>query len=90
MNKKTQIFTPNKLGETVYEVVASSIPNLLHAKLTASWEKGLTGVADGTITESEYMAKLEDYVSKMTVRVKETNNYSYIKRAYSQFERNYK
>lgn len=90
LNKKTQIFTPNKLGETVYEVVASSIPNLLHAKLTASWEKGLTGVADGTITETEYMTKLEDYVSKMTVKVKETNNYSYIKRAYGEFERNYK
>ncbi len=90
LNKKTQIFTPNKLGETVYEVVRCSIPNLLNAELTASWEKGLTGVANGTISEIEYMSKLEDYVSKMTNRVKETNNAAYLKKAYGIFGRNYK
>lgn len=74
LNKKTQIVTPSKLGEIIYEVVLSSIKPLLNAELTASWEKGLTMVADGSIGEQEYMDKLEAFVRKLTDNVKMMNN----------------
>lgn len=74
LNKKTQILTPTLLGEMIYDVVNSSISPLLRADLTASWEKGLTGVAEGTITEEEYMEKLEGFIRRCTGRVLQTNN----------------
>ncbi|SHO52733.1 DNA topoisomerase [Anaerocolumna xylanovorans] len=74
LNKKTQIITPSLLGEMIYDVVNSSIKSLLNAELTASWEKGLTMVAQGEITEEEYMGKLEGFVARMTNGVKGLNN----------------
>ena len=74
LNKKTQIITPELLGEMVYDVVDSSIRSLLNPELTASWEKGLTYVAEGTITEAEYMKKLEDFVVRRVDGVKQLNN----------------
>lgn len=74
LNKKTQIITPTLMGEMIYEVVDNSIKPLLDPALTASWEKGLTMVADGTITEEEYMKKLDDFVSRRTNIVKQLNN----------------
>lgn len=74
LNKKTQMITPTLLGEMVYEVVASSIKPLLDPRLTASWEKGLTLVADGAISSQEYMAKLDDFVTRRTNFVKQMNN----------------
>ena len=74
LNKKTQIITPTLLGEMIYEVVAGSIKPLLDPKLTASWEKGLTLVADGEISEDEYMVKLDDFVTRRTNTVKQMNN----------------
>lgn len=74
LNKKTQILTPTQLGELVYDVVDGSIHPLLEPKLTASWEKGLTMVADGTITSDEYMVKLSDFVTRRTNTVKQLNN----------------
>ena len=62
LNKKTQIVTPTQLGEMVYEVVDNSIRSLLNPELTASWEKGLTYVAEGSITSDVYMEKLERYI----------------------------
>ena len=62
LNEKTQVITPTYLGELIYEVVYSSIRQLLNPELTASWEKGLTYVAEGTITSDEYMQKLERFV----------------------------
>ncbi|MBR5800086.1 MAG: type IA DNA topoisomerase [Lachnospiraceae bacterium] len=76
LNKKTQIITPTQMGEMIYEVVLFSIKPLLDPALTASWEKGLTMVADGTITEEEYMKKLDDFVSRRTNIVKQLNNQS--------------
>ncbi len=76
LNKKTQIITPTLLGEMIYEVVAGSIRPLLDPRLTASWEKGLTLVADGEITEEEYMVKLDDYITRRTNAVKQMNNQS--------------
>lgn len=74
LNKKTQILTPTQMGELVYDVVEGSIKPLLEPKLTASWEKGLTMVADGTITSDEYMTKLSDFVIRRTNNVKALNN----------------
>ena len=74
LNKKTQILTPTFLGEIIYDVVLRSINGLLRADLTASWEKGLTGVAEGSISEKEYMDKMTDYVIRNTNFVKGLNN----------------
>lgn len=76
LNKKTQIITPTQFGEMIYEVVAGSIRPLLDPRLTASWEKGLTLVADGEISEDEYMMKLDDFVTRRTNAVKQMNNQS--------------
>ena len=74
LNKKTQIITPTLLGEMIYEVVAGSVRPLLDPRLTASWEKGLTLVASGEITEAEYMGKLDDFVTRRTNAVKQMTN----------------
>jgi DNA topoisomerase-3 len=74
LNKKTQIITPTLMGEMIHDVVASSIKSLLNPELTASWEKGLSYVAEGAITEEEYMQKLEDFIRKRTDAVKGLNN----------------
>ncbi len=76
LNKKTQIITPTLLGEMIYEVVAGSVKPLLDPRLTASWEKGLTLVAAGEITEEEYMGKLDDFVTRRTNIVKQMTNQS--------------
>ena len=71
LNKKTQIITPTLYGEVVYEVVNGSIKQLLDPALTASWEKGLTGVAQGTVTTEEYLEKLNGFVTRRTNFVKQ-------------------
>ncbi|MDO4285915.1 MAG: DNA topoisomerase [Eubacteriales bacterium] len=73
LNKKTQIITPTQLGEMIYDTVACSLRPLLNPKLTASWEMGLSRVAEGSVTEEEYMAKLDDFVRRRTNHVKETD-----------------
>ncbi len=69
LNKKTQAITPTLFGELVYEVVKASVSQLLNPELTASWEKGLTYVANGEITPKEYMDKLESFIRKRTSKV---------------------
>lgn len=83
LNKKTQIITPAILGELIYEVVNASIRSLLNPELTASWEKGLTYVAEGSITEEEYMEKLEGFVSRMVNGVKGLNNQNLLTRNFN-------
>jgi DNA topoisomerase-3 len=90
LNKKTQIVTPAQLGEMIYEVVNASIKSLLNAELTASWEKGLTFVAEGSITEEEYMEKLEGFVGRMTNGVKGLNNQSFLYQNFQEIASNYK
>ncbi len=90
LNKKTQIITPTLLGEIVYEVVGQSIRPLLDPKLTASWEKGLTMVAEGSITEEEYMKKLDDFVRRRTNMVKQLNNQSHLNKCFYEAAKNYK
>ena len=70
LNKKTQIVTPTLLGEVIYDIVYYSINGLLRADLTASWEKGLCGVADGSISEQEYTDKMTSFVIRYTDMVK--------------------
>ncbi len=69
LNKKTQMITPTLLGENIFDVVNVSIRSLLNPELTASWEKGLTYVANGEITSEEYMEKLEHFVRSRTEQV---------------------
>ena len=74
LNKKTQIITPTLTGEMIYYVVGYSIRPMLDPVLTASWEKGLSQVADAEIGEDEYMTKLSAFITKYTDRVKGENN----------------
>ena len=74
LNKKSQMLTPTLMGEMIYDVVSGSIKALLDPSLTASWEKGLTLVADGKITSKEYMDKLTGFVGRRTEYVKQLNN----------------
>ncbi len=90
LNKKTQIMTPTLMGEMIYDVVNNSIRPLLDPALTASWEKGLTLVAEGTITEEEYMKKLDDFVSRRTNIVKSLSNQSVLNRQFNKAAENYK
>ena len=89
LNKKTQIITPACLGEVIYEVVKCSIRSMLDPKLTASWEKGLTLVADGDITSEEYMVKLKGFISRRTDYVKQTDNRGYLNQCMSYVKSNY-
>ena len=73
LNKKTQVITPTQLGEMIYEVVNASIRALLNPELTASWEKGLNYVAEGSITSQEYMDKLEHFVRIRTKQVEDSH-----------------
>ena len=81
LNKKTQVITPTLLGEMIFDVVNCSIRSLLNPELTASWEKGLTYVAEGSITPQEYMDKLEHFVRVRTNQV-EQSNYQYALRQF--------
>ena len=83
LNKKTQVLTPTLMGEMIYDVVGSSIKALLDPALTASWEKGLTMVAEGNITSKEYMDKLNGFVGRRTQYVKQLNNQRTL---YTQFQ----
>ena len=82
LNNKTQIITPTLLGEMVFDVVEHSIHSLLNPELTASWEKGLTYVAEGQITSEEYMAKLEHFVGSRTSGVMGLYNQGQLKQCY--------
>ena len=90
LNKKTQVLTPTLMGEMIYDVVDSAIKPLLNPALTASWEKGLTQVADGTISSDEYMVKLKDFVVRRTNYVKQMNNQGNLYTQFRTAEANYK
>ena len=90
LNKKTQIITPTLQGEMVYDVVNQSIRSLLNPELTASWEKGLTYVADGEITPDEYMQKLDHFIISRTEGVKRLNNQYQLKGFYDAAAKYYK
>lgn len=82
LNNKTQVISTTLLGEIIFDVVDSSIHHLLNPELTASWEKGLTYVAEGQITPDEYMGKLEDFVRRRTGSVLNLNNQNQLYRSF--------
>ena len=84
LNKKTQIITPELLGEMIYDVVFVSIRPLLNPELTASWELGLTQVAEGTITQDEYMEKLDAFITRRVNYVKQTNQQGVLRQMFDQ------
>lgn len=90
LNKKTQIVTPTLLGEVIYDIVYYSINGLLRADLTASWEKGLCGVADGSISEQEYTDKMTSFVIRYTDMVKKINNQNRITTVFDRAKKYYK
>lgn len=90
LNKKTQIITPTLLGEMIYDVVFASIHALLNPELTASWELGLTMVADGKITEEEYMMKLNSFITNHVQNVKSKNYQNLFKPYFDKVAANYK
>ena len=90
LNKKTQIITPTQLGEMVFDVVDNSLRSLLNPELTASWEKGLNYVAEGSITPDEYMQKLDHFVTIRTQGVKQLNNQWMLRDKYAEVAQYYK
>ncbi len=90
LNAKTQVITPELLGEMVFDTVNASIRPLLNPDLTASWEKGLTGVAEGTITEEEYMEKLRGFIERRTAAVRGLYNQGQLKLMYDEAAKYYK
>ncbi|MBR3811191.1 MAG: topoisomerase C-terminal repeat-containing protein [Agathobacter sp.] len=73
LNKKTQILTPENLGEMVFEVVNLTVPALLNPQMSASWEKGLDGITRGTVDFWEYRTKLEDFIRRETLKMIDQN-----------------
>lgn len=90
LNKKTQILTPTQFGEMIFDVVNASIRSLLNPELTASWEKGLTYVANGEITSEEYMKKLENFIVSRTNGVLSLNNQYQLRGCFDYVSKNYK
>ncbi len=90
LNKKTQIITPTQLGEMIYEVVNGSIRSLLNPELTASWEKGLNYVAEGSITSKEYMDKLEHFIRVRVSGVMQMNNQYALRSRYDEVAGSYR
>lgn len=71
LNKRTQVLSPERLGEMIFEVVSMTVPALLNPKMTASWEKGLDGITKGTVVMEDYREKLEDFIRRETVSMME-------------------
>ena len=90
LNEKTQVITPTQLGEMIYEAVEISMKQLLNPELTASWEKGLTMVSEGTITPEEYMEKLRGFVGRRTRQVKQSSAGYLLREAYERSAAYYK
>lgn len=89
LNKKTQVITPTKRGEMIYLTVRYSISPLLNPELTASWEKGLTMVAEGSIPSEEYLQKLESFVSEYTEGVRRSKEAPLLKSSLKQVQKWY-
>lgn len=90
LNTKTQVIIPTLLGEMIFDVVNAAIKQLLNPELTASWEKGLTYVAEGSITSEEYMQKLENFVAGRTAGVLRLNNHYDLRSVFDAAAANYK
>ena len=89
LNPKTQVITPSLYGEMVYEAVYNSIRQLLNPALTASWEKGLSLITEGSIDSKEYMDKLEHFVKSKVLAVANLNNQYSLNKAYQDIYKHY-
>jgi len=89
LNPKTQVITPSIYGEMVYEAVYNSIRQLLNPALTASWEKGLSMITEGSINSKEYMDKLEHFVKSKVLAVANLNNQYSLNKAYQDIYKHY-
>lgn len=89
LNPKTQVITPSLYGEMVYEAVYNSIRQLLNPALTASWEKGLSMITQGSIDSKEYMDKLEHFVKSKVLAVANLNNQYSLNKAYQDIYKHY-
>lgn len=89
LNGKTQTLTPTLLGELVFDTVYASMRQMLNPELTASWEKGLSYVAEGSINQEEYMQKLSDFIQRRIENVRRIENPSLIQRIYFETAKNY-
>ena len=89
INKKTQIVTPTQMGEMIYETVLLSMKPMLNPALTASWEKGLTMVAAGELTEDDYMVKLDDFIRRRTDAAKQTDFRGVLRQRFDEVARFY-
>ena len=85
LNNKTQVITPERFGEMVYEVVAMTVPALLNPKMTASWEKGLDGITNGTVDMQDYRTKLEDFIRRETIQIRDKDLTQQLAAQISQF-----
>lgn len=85
LNSKTQVITPERFGEMVYEVVAMTVPALLNPKMTASWEKGLDGITNGTVDMQDYRTKLEDFIRRETIQIRDKDLTQQLAAQISQF-----
>ena len=89
LNPKTQVITPSLYGEMVYEAVYNSIRQLLNPALTASWEKGLSMITQGSIDSKEYIDKLEHFVKSKVLAVANLNNQYSLNKAYQDIYKHY-
>ena len=89
LNPKTQVITPSLYGEMVYEAVYNSIKQLLDPALTASWEKGLSMITQGSIDSKEYIDKLEHFVKSKVLVVANLNNQYSLNKAYQDIYKHY-
>ena len=84
LNNKTQVITPSQTGEMIFDTCSCALKPLLDPRLTASWELGLTQVAEGTVTSEEYTDKLNSFIARRTNYIKETDFHRYLVPLYSQ------
>lgn len=70
LQKKTQVLTPTPVGEAVYRYVSMTVPSMLSPRMTASWEKGLAQIEDGTLPAEKYRKTMEKFVSDSVALIK--------------------
>ena len=73
INKKTQVITPDSLGEIIYDILHDAVPQILNPRYTASWEKGLQGIVDGNVNKETYLSKINGYVAAGVNSMKSQN-----------------
>ena len=84
LNSKTQVITPSQTGEMIYDTCSCALKPPLDPRLTASWELGLTQVAEGRVSSGEYTQKLNSFITRRTNYIKETDFHGILLQQYAQ------